>query len=125
MVGQYFEFARRFPIRYRLLLEESRSDSEVGAESRRAFASVADLVNRAQRSRELRDGDPAQIVALIFGAVHGMADLEQFGLVTVEFEVGGGFAGASGGDPDAAGRSGRGVAGSSHELRGWTRPLRR
>ena len=88
VVGQYFDFARRFPIRYRLLLEESRSDSEVGAESRRAFASVADLVNRAQRSRELRDGDPAQIVALIFGAVHGMADLEQFGLVTVESKSG-------------------------------------
>src|SRR5271165_1623581 len=83
VVGQYFGFARRFPVRYRFLLEESRKDSAVGAEAKQALAEVADLVQVAQRSGELRDGDPAQIVALIFGAVHGMADLEQFGLVKV------------------------------------------
>src|SRR5208283_3066841 len=83
VIGQYFEFARRYPVRYRLLLEESRSDSAVGAEARQALAAVADLVQVAQRSGELRDGNPAQIVALIFGAVHGMADLEQFGLIRV------------------------------------------
>ena len=68
-------------MRYRLLLEESRSESQVGREARGAFASVVDLVHVAQQSGELREGDPEQIVALIFGAVHGMADLEQFGLV--------------------------------------------
>ena len=81
MVGEYYQFARKFPVRYRLLLEESRSDSPVGGEARGAFASVVDLVHVAQQSGELRDGDPEQIVAIIFGAVHGMADLEQFGLV--------------------------------------------
>ncbi len=83
VVGQYFEFARRYPVRYRLLLEESRSDSAVGAEARQAFATIANLVHVAQRSGDLREGDPEQIVALIFGAVHGMADLEQFGLIKV------------------------------------------
>ena len=81
VVGEYYRFARSFPVRYRLLLEESRSDSPVGGEARLAFASVVDLVHVAQQSGELRDGDPEQIVAIIFGAVHGMADLEQFGLV--------------------------------------------
>ena len=81
VVSEYYHFARSFPVRYRLLLEESRSDSAVGAEAREAFKSVADLVHIAQQAGELREGDPEQIVALIFGAVHGMADLEQFGLV--------------------------------------------
>ncbi len=84
VVSRYFEFARRYPVRYRLLLEECRSDSAVAAESRQAFAAFADLVHIAQRSGDLRDGDPEKIVALIFGAVHGMADLEQFGLIKVE-----------------------------------------
>jgi AcrR family transcriptional regulator len=83
VVSRYFEFARRYPVRYRLLLEETRADSAVGAEARATFATVAELVTSAQKSGELREGDPAQIVALIFGAVHGMADLEQFGLVKV------------------------------------------
>ncbi len=84
VVSQYFEFARRYPVRYRLLLEECRSDSAVAGEAREAFAAIADLVHIAQRSGDLRDGDPEKIVALIFGAVHGMADLEQFGLIKVE-----------------------------------------
>ncbi len=83
VVGQYYLFARRYPVRYRLLLEESRIESPVGQEARQAFMTVAGIVEDAQRSGELRDGDPQQIVALIFGAVHGMADLEQFGLVKI------------------------------------------
>jgi AcrR family transcriptional regulator len=83
VVGQYYIFARRYPVRYRLLLEESRIESPVGHEARQAFMTVADIVQDAQQSGELRDGDPQQIVALIFGAVHGMADLEQFGLVKI------------------------------------------
>ena len=89
VVSRYFEFARHFPVRYRLLLEETRADSEVGAEARATFAAVAELVTVAQEAGELRDGDPAQIVALIFGAVHGMADLEQFGLVKAAPETSG------------------------------------
>ncbi len=83
VVGQYYLFARRYPVRYRLLLEESRIESPVGHEARQVFMTVADIVQDAQKSGELRDGDPQQIVALIFGAVHGMADLEQFGLVKI------------------------------------------
>lgn len=88
VVGHYFEFARRYPVRYRLLLEESRGNTEVGLESRQAFAALAELVHVAQRSGDLREGDPEQIVALIFGAVHGMADLEQFGLIKVRSDSG-------------------------------------
>ena len=84
VVAEYYQFARTFPVRYRLLLEESRSDSAVGGEARDAFAAVVDLVHVAQKSGELREGDPEHIVALIFGAVHGMADLEQFGLVKAD-----------------------------------------
>jgi len=83
VVGRYFEFARCYPNRNRLLLEESRRDAAVGEEARQAFAAVADLVHVAQRSGDLRQGDPAQIVALVFGTAHGMADLEQFGLLKV------------------------------------------
>lgn len=82
-VANHYQFARRYPVRYRLLLEESRHDSAVGSEVRQVFTQIADLVRGAQRSEELRDGDPEQMVALILGAVHGMADLEQFGLVKV------------------------------------------
>ena len=112
VVGQYFEFARRYPVRYRLLLEESRGDSEVSSEARQAFASVADLVHAAQHAGELRSGDPGQIVALIFGAVHGMADLEQFGLVTVapESEFGAVVAVAARRIPVAADGASRGIA---------------
>ena len=83
VVARYYQFARRYPVRYRLLLEESRHDSAVGSEARQVFTTIADLVRDAQRSGELRDGDSQQLVALIFGAVHGMADLEQFGLFEV------------------------------------------
>jgi hypothetical protein len=87
VVGLYYQFARSYPVRYRLLLEESRNDTAVGSEARQVFTTVADLVQDAQQSGELRDGDPEQFVALIFGAVHGMADLEQFGLVKVADET--------------------------------------
>ena len=87
VAGQYYQFARRYPMRYRLLLEESRQDRVVGREARQVLTTVADVVKDAQRSGELLDGDPEQIAALIFGAVHGMADLEQFGLVKVEAEM--------------------------------------
>ena len=83
VVAQYFDYARRYPVRYRLLLEESRRDCAVGAEARQTFDTLADLVHRAQTSGELQAGDPHQIVALVFGALHGIADLEQFGLIKI------------------------------------------
>jgi AcrR family transcriptional regulator len=83
LVRAYFEFARRFPVRYRFLLEVSREDSPLGAEVRSAFGSVAGLVRAAQQAGELKPGDAEQISALIFGAAYGMADLAQHGLTTV------------------------------------------
>ncbi len=82
LVRAYFEFARRFPVRYRFLLEVSREESPLGAEVRGAFGAVAGLVRSAQKAGELRHGDAEQISALIFGAAYGMADLAQTGLLT-------------------------------------------
>ena len=83
LVRAYFEFARRFPVRYRFLLEISREDSPLGAEVRQAFAAVAGLVRAAQQAGELKRGDSEQITALIFGAAYGTADLAQHGLTNV------------------------------------------
>ena len=79
-VRTYLDFARRFPVRYRFLLEVSREDSPLGSEVRKAFAAVNGLVRAAQEAGELTDGDSEQIAALIFGAAYGMADLAQFNL---------------------------------------------
>lgn len=79
LVRAYFDFARRFPVRYRFLLEASHEDSELGAEARKTFRSVTDLVRQAQAKGELKDGDPKQISALIFGAAYGTADMSQHG----------------------------------------------
>ena len=61
--------------RYRFLLGVSREDSPLGAEVRRAFWAVTDLVRAAQQAGEIKDGDVKHISALIFGAAYGMADL--------------------------------------------------
>jgi len=82
-VRQYFDFARRFPVRYRFLFEVSREDSSLGADARQAFEALAGLVRAAQEAGELKEGDASQIACLIFGAVFGMADLAQFGFASV------------------------------------------
>ena len=51
LVRAYFDFARRFPVRYRFLLEASHEDSTLGIEVRQTFAAVAALVRDAQQSR--------------------------------------------------------------------------
>jgi len=83
LMRAYFDFARRFPVRYRFLLEVSREDSSLGAEVRQAFTAVSSLVRAAQQEGEIKSGDPEQISALVFGAAYGMADLAQHGLTTV------------------------------------------
>ncbi len=83
LVRAYFDFAGRFPVRYRFLLEVSREDSPLGAEVRQAFGAVTSLVRAAQQSGEIQGGDADQITALIFGAAYGMADLAQYGLTTL------------------------------------------
>ena len=80
VVRAYLDFARRFPVRYRFLLEVSREDTPLGSDVRQAFAVVNGLVRAAQQAGELTDGDPEQIAAIIFGAAYGMADLAQFNL---------------------------------------------
>ena len=75
LVRAYFDFARRFPVRYRFLVEVSREDSPIGAEVREAFAAVGALVQAAQKTGEIREGDADQVTALIFGAAYGTAEL--------------------------------------------------
>ncbi len=77
LVRAYFDFARRFPVRYRFLLEASHEDSTLGMEVRQTFAAVANLVRDARQAGEINGGDPDQISALIFGAACGMADMSQ------------------------------------------------
>lgn len=77
LVHAYFDFARRFPVRYRFLLEASHEDSRLGTEVRQTFAAVAALVRDALQAGEISGGDPDQISALIFGAAYGMADMSQ------------------------------------------------
>jgi AcrR family transcriptional regulator len=77
-VREYFELARRYPLRHRLLFDISE-EGGLQAEALQAFASVKDLVIAAQQSGELHDGDPAKISALICSTVHGLAKLERLG----------------------------------------------
>jgi AcrR family transcriptional regulator len=73
VVRIYFDFARRFPARYRFLLESGRENSPLGAEVRQAFRAVAKLVQAAQQTGEVKGGDSRQIMALILGAAYGTA----------------------------------------------------
>jgi len=75
LIRAYFDFARRFPLRYRFLLEVSHEDSPLGAEVRQAFEAVIDFVRAAQQADEIKGGDAKHISALIYGAAYGMADL--------------------------------------------------
>jgi len=70
-----FDFARRFPFRYRFLLEVSREDSPLGTEVRQAFEALTDLVRAAQQAGEIKGGDAKHISALILGAAYGTATL--------------------------------------------------
>lgn len=74
LVGAYFEFAQRYPVRYRFLVEISREDSLLGAEVRQAFGGMTGLVQAAQRAGGIKNRDAEQISALIFGAAYGMGD---------------------------------------------------
>ena len=82
LVQAYFDFARRYPVRYRFLADIGREDSALGAEVRRTFGAVASVVQAAQLAGQIRIGDAEQVSALIFGAAYGMADFSRFGLMT-------------------------------------------
>ena len=71
MVRTYFDFAQRFPARYRSLLESGRENSPLGAEVRQAFRAIAKLVEAAQQTGEVKGGDARQITALMLGAAYG------------------------------------------------------
>ena len=59
-VREYFELARRYPMRHRLLFDMCEHGG-FEAEARRAFETVTGLIAAAQRAGEIRDGDPAEI----------------------------------------------------------------
>lgn len=75
-VHEYFDLARRYPLRHRLLFAMGEHGG-LEAEARRAFETVTGLIAAAQHAGEIRDGDPAQISALFCSTVHGLAQLEQ------------------------------------------------
>ena len=77
-VREYFDLARRYPLRHRLLFAIGEHGG-FEAEARRAFETVTGLIAAAQRAGEIRDGDPAEISALFCSTVHGLAELEQIG----------------------------------------------
>jgi AcrR family transcriptional regulator len=77
-VREYFDLARRYPLRHRLLFDISE-EGGLQAEAMQAFASVRDLVLAAQQTGELHDGDAVKIAALICSTVHGLAKLERLG----------------------------------------------
>ncbi len=85
VIRKYLEFARRFPARYRLLL----SDPDIGCgaviegEARRAFETLCRLVQAVRREGGAENRDPATVAALIWGAAHGLADLEQGGRIRI------------------------------------------
>jgi AcrR family transcriptional regulator len=74
LIRAYFDFARRFPVRYRFLLETGREHSPLGEEVRRVMREVTSLVQAAQDAGEIRHGDPEQISALIYGVAYGVSD---------------------------------------------------
>ena len=82
VVKQYLEFAERLPHRYRLLFNDPEIGKERGElemEALATFEAVARLVEAAQREGELKKGDAPQFTALLYGALHGLADLRLSG----------------------------------------------
>ena len=82
VVKQYLEFAERLPHRYRLLFNDPEIGKERGElemEALATFEAVARLVEAAQREGELKNGDAPQFTALLYGALHGLADLRLSG----------------------------------------------
>jgi AcrR family transcriptional regulator len=75
---KYFELARRYPMRHRLLFDIGEHGG-LEAEARRAFETVTGVVAAAQHAGEIRDGDPAQMSAFFCSTVHGLSQLEQIG----------------------------------------------
>jgi AcrR family transcriptional regulator len=77
-VREYFELARRYPLRHRLFFDIGERGG-LEPEARRAFETVTGLVAAAQHAGEIQEGDPTQISALICSTVHGLAQLGQIG----------------------------------------------
>ena len=77
-VREYFVFARRYPLRYRLLFEIFEQGG-LEREAQRAFDTVTGLITAAQQGGEVQSGDPAQLAALICSTFHGLANFELIG----------------------------------------------
>jgi len=80
LIRAYFDFAWRFPVRYRFLLETGREHGPLGDEVRRVMKEVTLRVQAAQEAGEIRGGDPEQISALIYGVAYGVANKSQHDL---------------------------------------------
>jgi AcrR family transcriptional regulator len=85
LIDEYFHYARRFPARYRLMFgkPDFGENRKLGSEARRMLQIVARLVRAAQEAGQLKDQDPDKLAALIIGATHGQADLEQSGQANI------------------------------------------
>jgi AcrR family transcriptional regulator len=82
IVGQYLDFAERSPHRYRLLFNDPEIGQERGeleTEALATFEAVVRLIKAAQKEGELKKGDASQFTALLYGSLHGLADLRLSG----------------------------------------------
>lgn len=82
IVARYLEFAENHPARYRLLFSDPDIGKETGdveAHALRTFDAVSKLLKAAQRTGEIRKEDPAKLTALLYGGIHGLADLKLSG----------------------------------------------
>ena len=82
IVGQYLDFAERSPHRYRLLFSDpeiGQARGELETEALATFEPVVRLIKAAQKEGELKKGDASQFTALLYGSLHGLADLRLSG----------------------------------------------
>jgi Tetracyclin repressor-like, C-terminal domain len=76
------DFAERSPHRYRLLFNDPEIGQERGeleTEALATFEAVVRLIKAAQKEGELKKGDASQFTALLYGSLHGLADLRLSG----------------------------------------------
>jgi AcrR family transcriptional regulator len=82
IVAQYLEFAERSPHRYRLLFNDpeiGQGRGELETEALATFEAVVRLIKAGQKEGELKRGDASQFTALLYGSLHGLADLRLSG----------------------------------------------
>jgi AcrR family transcriptional regulator len=72
----YVDWATRYPARFKLTFGSWSGDSaELAAAATAARSALVAAVAAAQASKDLPDGDPERLAALILAATHGAVDL--------------------------------------------------